>query len=51
MRRRAEQGYPMRNAPNAPTFEAIDRDGDGQVGPDEFRSALDSHHRRWMGWR
>ncbi len=33
---RAQQGYPMRNAPNAPRFEHIDRDGDGALNRREM---------------
>lgn len=33
---RREQGYPMRNAGNAPRFEDIDGNADGTIGPDEF---------------
>ena len=44
---RSQQGYPMRNLPNAPTFEAIDTDGDGQVGPEEF-AAHQAEHRAQM---
>ena len=36
MRRRAEQGYMMRNAANAPTFTAIDANHDGKVTEEEF---------------
>ena len=44
---RSQQGYPMRNLPNAPTFEAIDTDGDGQVVPEEF-AAHQAEHRAQM---
>ncbi|MBL8251232.1 MAG: hypothetical protein JNK31_06160, partial [Candidatus Competibacter sp.] len=33
---RARQGYPMRNAGNAPSFEQIDRNGDGSISAGEF---------------
>jgi hypothetical protein len=33
---RSEQGYPMRNAGNAPPFEQIDRDGNGTLDRDEL---------------
>jgi len=36
MRQRAAQGYRMRNAANAPTFESIDTDADGKITPEEF---------------
>lgn len=44
---RSQQGYPMRNLPNAPTFEAIDTNGDSIVAPDEF-VAHQMQHRRQM---
>jgi Ca2+-binding EF-hand superfamily protein len=33
---RAQQGYPMRNIPNAPAFTDIDTNGDGGISPEEF---------------
>lgn len=36
MRLRAEQGYPMRNAPSAPAFEQLDRDGSGAIDREEL---------------
>jgi Ca2+-binding EF-hand superfamily protein len=36
MQQRTEQGYMMRNAPNAPDFESIDTNADGKVTPEEF---------------
>jgi len=33
---RAQQGYMMKNLANAPTFEALDSDGDGAISPAEF---------------
>lgn len=33
---RAQQGYPMRNAPNAPRFEQLDRDGSGALDRQEM---------------
>ncbi|MCW8889155.1 MAG: EF-hand domain-containing protein [Sedimenticola sp.] len=33
---KAVQGYPMRNADTAPSFESFDSDGDGVLTPDEF---------------
>jgi len=36
MAKRAQQGYPMRNAGNAPSFATIDSNGDGQVDANEF---------------
>ena len=47
MRERAQQGYPMRNASNAPPFEDVDGDGNGVVSPDEF-TAAQAEHRRQM---
>lgn len=47
MYRRAEQGYPMRNAAKAPAFETVDSNGDGRISPDEF-SAHQAEHRRMM---
>jgi hypothetical protein len=49
MQQRAEQGYPMRNAPNAPGFETFDRDGDGRVNAAEFAEAQAQHRRSMMG--
>ncbi len=34
--RRAEHGYPMRNAASAPSFEQIDGDGNGAISRDEL---------------
>jgi hypothetical protein len=48
MRERAQQGYPMRNAANAPPFESVDGDGDGVVSPDEFAAAQAEHRREMM---
>ena len=44
MQQRAEQGYPMRNAANAPAFADFDANGDGSVSPLEFS---DFRARRW----
>lgn len=33
---RAQMGYPMRNAARAPSFEQLDRDGDGSIDRDEL---------------
>ncbi len=33
---RARQGYPMRNAGNAPSFQEIDTDGNGSISPAEM---------------
>jgi Ca2+-binding EF-hand superfamily protein len=48
MRERAQQGFPMRNAPNAPPFETLDSDGDGIISPDEFTAAQTAHRRQMM---
>ncbi len=48
---RAQQGYQMRNLPNALTFEMIDLDGDGTVGPTELAKAQAEHRRQMMGGR
>ncbi|MCG6860265.1 MAG: EF-hand domain-containing protein [Chromatiaceae bacterium] len=45
---RSQQGYPMRNLPNAPTFEDIDTDGDGIVGPEEFAAHQAAHRAQMM---
>jgi Ca2+-binding EF-hand superfamily protein len=34
--KRLEQGYQMRNLPNAPSFDELDTNGDGAISPDEF---------------
>lgn len=47
MYQRAEQGYPMRNAANAPPFEMLDTNRDRKVTADEF-SAHQAEHRRMM---
>ena len=36
MAARAEAGGKMKNAKNAPTFEDLDLDGDGNLSVDEF---------------
>jgi len=48
MRERAQQGFPMRNAPNAPPFETLDSDGDGIIGPGEFGAAQNAHRQQMM---
>ena len=48
IRERAQQGYPMRNAPNAPSFESVDSDGNGLVSPDELTAAQAEHRRQMM---
>ena len=45
MYKRAEQGYPMRNAAKAPPFEDIDTNNDGKISPDEF-SAHQAEHKK-----
>ncbi|MEJ2464171.1 MAG: EF-hand domain-containing protein [Candidatus Thiodiazotropha sp.] len=39
IRKRAEQGYMMRNLKNAPHFSSIDGNVDGVVSPEEFSAA------------
>ncbi len=34
--KRAQEGYQMRNAANAPSFESIDANGDGKISSKEF---------------
>lgn len=48
MRQRAQQGFPMRNAPYAPPFESLDGDADGRVSPEEFGAAQARHHQQMM---
>ncbi len=36
--KRAERGYSMRNAANAPAFESMDSNGDGKIMEDEFNA-------------
>lgn len=43
MAARAAQGYPLRNAANAPPFTDFDANGDGQVTPEEFAAAQAAH--------
>lgn len=45
---RSQQGYPMRNLPNAPTFEAIDTNGDSLVDSEEFARHQMQHRRQMM---
>jgi Ca2+-binding EF-hand superfamily protein len=46
--KRSQQGYPMRNLPNAPTFEDIDTNSDGLITPDEFAAHQMQHRRQMM---
>ena len=47
---RANLGYPMRNAPYAPSFEQIDLDNDGSISRDELAaSQAQRMPRRGMG--
>jgi len=43
IRARSQQGYPMRNLPNAPSFTDLDRDGDGRLSPEEWRAGSARH--------
>jgi Ca2+-binding EF-hand superfamily protein len=36
IKKRMEQGYRMRNLPNAPTFANLDADGNGNISAEEF---------------
>ena len=45
MRKRAEQGYQMRNAAHAPPFERVDVDRDGKVTQQEFSDYQAAHRR------
>ena len=45
MAKRAEKGHKMRNAKNAPTFEELDLDGDGNLSSEEFAE----HHSQCPG--
>ena len=52
---RAAQGYPMRNAGNAPVFNDMDSDRDGAVNRGEFYSWQSQHRQNPMmqgrrGW-
>lgn len=50
---RAQQGYPMRNAGSAPSFEQMDSDGNGSISRDELAEfqALRMQQRQKMGRR
>jgi hypothetical protein len=45
---RSQQGYPMRNLANAPSFEVVDLNGDGQITPDEFSAGQAQHRQQGM---
>lgn len=38
LKTRAEAGFPLRGAGNAPAFEQIDTDADGSISPAEYRA-------------
>jgi Ca2+-binding EF-hand superfamily protein len=48
-RQRAEQGYRMRNTPNAPPFERLDTDRDGKVTAEEFEAHLAMYRQMRRG--
>lgn len=43
MQERAKEGYPMRNAGNAPQFGDIDKNKDGFINAEEFRNFQQTH--------
>jgi hypothetical protein len=45
----AAQGRPMRNAGNAPAFESIDANGDGQISRDEIAAMRQARMSRRGG--
>jgi hypothetical protein len=48
MKYRAEHGFPMRNAAQAPSFEQIDVDGNGSISPDELsKYQSERMQQRW----
>ncbi|MCF7995726.1 MAG: hypothetical protein K9L88_12900, partial [Chromatiaceae bacterium] len=47
IKERSQQGYQMRNLANAPSFEDVDQNGDGQIDKEEFESAQ-LQHRKMM---
>lgn len=53
MQKRADDGYPMRNAGNAPDFSEFDTDGDGMLSPQELtagqQAQMSSKGGRGMG--
>ncbi len=49
MQKRAEEGRPMRNAGNAPTFEFFDADGDGGITPAELREGRQKRQEERRG--
>lgn len=42
---RADQGFPMRNAASAPSFEEIDSNQDKKISPEEFKAHQLQHRR------
>lgn len=51
IKERSQQGYPMRNLADAPSFEAIDQNDDGRLDRQEFATAQRQHllqHQRMM---
>lgn len=51
MQQRAEQGYPMRGAANAPDFSAFDGNGDGMLTPDELTEGQQKLMQQRQGQR
>lgn len=49
MAERAAAGGKMKNAANAPTFESIDSDGDGEISPQEFAAHQGEMRARHRG--
>jgi Ca2+-binding EF-hand superfamily protein len=47
IKERSQQGYQMRNLANAPSFDAIDQNSDGQIDKQEFERAQ-MQHRQMM---
>jgi len=45
IKERMDQGYRMRNLPNAPTFADLDADGDGEISAEEY--AAHQHTGPW----
>jgi hypothetical protein len=48
IRERSQQGYPMRNLANAPSFAAIDSNGDQRIDAQELANAQMQHRRMMM---
>ena len=46
IKERSQAGYRMRNLATAPSFDELDRNGDGWINPGEFASGQARHHQR-----